>query len=87
MRKGQQWRPGALEASSSLLDHIKNSLFILSTIGGKALKEFGDRKHMIRIVFLKDPSVYGMVNRLEGGRSGCEETNIEATAGTLGRKG
>ena len=44
-------------------------------------KEFKDRKHRIKIVILKDHSVYRMENRLEGGRSGCAETNLEATAG------
>ena len=32
-------------------------------------KEFKDRKHRIKIVILKDHSVYRMENRLEGGRS------------------
>ena len=44
-------------------------------------KEFKDRKHRIKIVILKDHSVYRMENRLEGGRSGCAETTLEATAG------
>lgn len=37
------------------------------------MKEFKDRKYIIRTVFLTDYFVCRMKNRLEGGSSRCEE--------------